>query len=191
MECNKAEIKRQLFHIALGISIVILSYFEILTLIELLTILLVGIFLAIMAKRWKIPGINWCLQTFERKNARFAGEGATFFILGCFLALGLFPKQIALASIMILAIGDSFATLIGTHWGKRKLKNKSLEGSLAGFSTGILGALIFVPIGPAFFGTLGAMAFEAVEWKFFGKNFDDNLFIPLIAGIIMYGVQAI
>jgi len=188
MKLNKQEVERQLFHLGLGVVIVLLFYFNFLTVLELFIILVVGGILAALASKWKVPGINWFLNKFEREKARFPGEGATFYVLGCFLVLGLFPRDIAFASIMILAVGDSFATLIGASIGKRKIKNKTLEGSLSGFITGFFVALIFVNVSMAFLGTLVAMIFEAFEIKLFKKTVDDNLFIPVIAAIIMYGV---
>ncbi|MBU2590123.1 MAG: hypothetical protein KKA65_00040 [Nanoarchaeota archaeon] len=191
MKLDKQELKRQLFHLGLGIVIVLLFYFNLLTELELFIILVIGGVLAVLASKWKVPGINWFLKKFEREKVRFPGEGAIFYVLGCFLVLGLFPRDIAFASIMVLAVGDSFATLVGSSLGKRKIKNKTLEGSLSGLITGFFAAMIFVSAAMAFSGTLVAMIFEAVELKLFGKTVDDNLFIPIIAAIIMYGVQII
>lgn len=191
MKLNKQEVERQLFHLGLGVAIVLMFYFKLLTVLELFIILVIGVVLAVIASKWKIPFINWFLKKFEREKVRFPGEGATFYIFGCFLVIGLLPRDIAFASIMVLAVGDSLATLIGASIGRKKIRNKTLEGSLAGFITAFFAAMIFVNASMAFLGALVAMIFEAVEIKFFGKTVDDNLFIPVIAGIIMYGVTMI
>lgn len=45
-------------------------------------------------------------------------------------------KHLVLAAILSWGIGDAFAALIGTKFGKHKIyKNKSLEGTLASFAT--------------------------------------------------------
>lgn len=186
---NWFELKRQSFHLLLGLTIAILFYFEIMSEFTLLFVLLAGIILSFISSKYPLPIIRTFLSAFERKDARFPGEGAIFFITGSLIALALFPKDIALASIMVLAFGDSMATVFGTHIGKRKIKNKSLEGSVAGLIFGFFGAWLFVDAHLAFFGCLAAMAFEAIEIRFMKQRLNDNLFIPIIAAIIMEGMR--
>lgn len=104
----------------------------------------------------------------------------------------LFPKEIAMASIMILALGDSVSHLYGLHYGKIKhpLSNaKFLEGTIAGFVAGFIGALIFLPWLEAFLASLAAMIVEAIEIKIGIGQVDDNLIIPIVAGTIVWAVR--
>ncbi|MDD4878366.1 MAG: SEC59/DGK1/VTE5 family protein [Candidatus Nanoarchaeia archaeon] len=181
------EIKRQLFHLFLGISIVLLYNFQILSARRMFIILVIGILISIASTRYKVPGIAWFLERFERKHAKFPGQGAIFFVLGCFTVIGLFPPNIASAAILVLAAGDSFSTLIGKHFGKHKMGSKSVEGTIAGIVLGFLGAFIFVPFLTAFLGAFVAMISEALDIKLFNKVIDDNLLVPVVAAIVMYG----
>lgn len=186
MHIGRLELKRQLFHLFLGIAIVLLFKFNILNVLLLSIILTVGVIASILIRKIRIPVIGWCLNTFDRGNVRFPGEGAAFYVLGCLLSLAIFPGTIAFASIMVLAVGDSFSTLIGKGFGNNKISgSKTYEGMAAGIITGFIGAVFFVPGLQAFLGSAVAMTFEAFEIKFKEHTIDDNLFIPVIAGSVM------
>jgi len=166
---------------------VLLVNYNILSIQALLIILVVGIVTSLVSKKCDVLGISWFLKKFERDNARFPGEGAIFYLTSAVFVLMAFPEKVALASIMILALGDAFSTIIGKNFGKRKItKQKTIEGMLAGIIAGFLGAMLFVSPLTAFLGSLGAMVFEAIEVKVKNVSVDDNLFIPVIASIIMY-----
>lgn len=122
---------------------------------------------------------------------KFPGKGVIFFFVGVLLSLQLFEKDIALASIMVLSLGDSVSHLIGKSFGR--IKNifngdgkKLLEGTLAGTLAGFFGALVFVPFPEAFLGAFGAMIVEVVKIDFNDLTLDDNLVVPLVAGTIMF-----
>lgn len=183
------ELKRQVFHICLGIAIVLLSKYNILSARGLFAVLIIGILLSMASSRYKLPGIKWFLEHFERKNIPYPGQGAIYFVLGSFAVIGLFPASIAYASIMILAFGDSLATVAGKYFGKRKMGDKTVEGSIAGFFAGFAGALIFVNPLAALAGSFVAMLAEALEVKLFGKVINDNILVPVVSAFIMYGVS--
>jgi dolichol kinase len=184
----KKEVKRAVFHIGLGLFIVILSFFlSVLELVALLSaILIIGLFISIISRKRDVPIVCSLLGTFEREECKnFPGKGSFYFIAGCLFALLLFETQIALASIMILAFGDSFAKIMG-HFGKIKTRfhaEKKLEGTAIGIIAGILAAMWFVTPVQAFFGTLIAMIGEYIDFEYLQIN--DNVLIPVVAGIFM------
>jgi len=184
---RKFEIRRQFFHLFLGIAIVLLYNFHVLSARRMFIILVIGILISVASSKFKVPGIAWFLERFERKHARFPGQGAIYYILGCFTVIGLFPPDIASAAILVLAAGDSFSTLIGKNFGKHRMGSKSIEGTLAGIITGFLGALVFVPALTAFLGAFVAMLAEALDIKLFNKVVDDNILVSVVAAIVMYG----
>jgi dolichol kinase len=99
-----------------------------------------------------------------------------------------------MASIMVLALGDSVSHLFGLHFGKTKhplSKTKFLEGTIAGFVAGFIGALVFARWLEAFLASLAAMLIEAVEIKIGTQQVDDNLIVPLIAGGVIWVVRLI
>ena len=129
-----------------------------------------------------------------RNNEKYGYISSNWFLLGCFLSVLLFSKEIAMLAITVLIFGDAFAALIGMKFGKHKFKNgKSWEGTLgfigasylllAGFYFAIdltlsfaAAALIVIPI----------TAVSEVYSK--QLKIDDNLLIPLIFGVLMTGL---
>ena len=189
MEKKKFEIRRKIFHIFLGTIIVLLLMFDIFNSWSLFLIIIIGCILSLVSTQIKIPGIYWFIKKFEREDIidRFPGKGILFFFIGCLLVLRLFDKNIALASIMILALGDSVSSLIGQNFGKHFINStKTIEGVIVGVIAASWMASFFVSIPQAFFGSLVAMAVEAVELKIGESNVDDNIIIPIVAGTVMF-----
>ncbi len=191
---EKFELKRQLFHAFLGLGIVALLKYGIINKEIILAVLIIGIILSSLSRNMKIPIIHQLLQEFEREKElkAFPGKGIILYIAGVYITSILFSKDIALASIMILALGDSVSHLFGLHFGKIKhplSKTKFLEGTVAGFAFGFIGALFFVRPVEAFLASLIAMIFEAVEIKIGAEQVDDNLIIPVVAGAVVWVVR--
>ena len=112
-----------------------------------------------------------------------------FFLGGALLTIRIFPKDIALASLMILTFGDSLSFLFGYFLGKVKLRFnelKNMEGILAGMLAAFLGALFFVNVIEAFFASLFAMFVEGAGLKIGVSDVDDNFIVPLVAGTVIY-----
>src|SRR3989344_7070442 len=182
----KRETERPIMHICFGLLIIFLLLFEILNTRILFFVLIFGILLSILSLKFKISIIYWFLDRFERKEQikKFPGKGVIFFVFGSLLALTLFGKDIALASIMILTLGDSISHITGSK-GKIKHflnKYKNLEGSVFGFITSFLVVLFFififnidVTILEGFFASLIGMIAEAIDIKMGLNKVDDNI----------------
>ncbi len=63
--------------------------------------------------------------------------GSTYFLFSTILTVLLFPKPIAIASLLILILSDTAAALVGKGIGRISLFGKTLEGSLAFFLTSL------------------------------------------------------
>lgn len=181
------EHKRNLFHAALGILLIVLLYYNIVNGFILFIVLCLGLALSFTAKHYHLPGIQWFLDNFERRDIH-PGKGAICYFIGVILAVYLFPKDIALASIAILAVGDSLSHYIGSNHGTIKHplnKEKLIEGSIAGTLAGFLAAWLFVSAGEAFLAAIIAMIAEAIEIELNNQLIDDNISIPLVAGVVI------
>ncbi|MDD2755801.1 MAG: hypothetical protein PHS80_09770 [Methanothrix sp.] len=174
------ELRRKLFHLFFGIFLIfILFYLGRMHLIIFLCIFLFlgGILIFVMQKGWKIPVAEWLEKTFERKNVRFPGYGAFWYVVGALLISILLSNahEIA-AAIVALAAGDSAATIfgiLGTHPLPHN-RRKTMEGSLA-FFVFSLPACLFV-------GWMGiALAAVAAIVESLDTPVDDNLLIPFAA----------
>lgn len=191
---NNIETKRQIFHICTGVALILLIHFNILNPLKIFIILVAGIILSLLSKKIKIPVAYWFLKKFEREPElrEFPGKGIIYFFVGVLLVLKLFPEDIALASIAILAFGDSISHLVGKRIGKIKhpLSDvKLIEGTLVGTLCAFIGALFFVPVLEALLASIGAMTAEVVEFEMNKKPIDDNFIVPLVAGTIMLVVR--
>src|SRR3989344_9057282 len=190
------ELKRQLMHILVGLVTVALLYYNILSSWAIFLLIVGGIILSLICKRVRVPIISFFLDQVERQEQRknFPGKGDIFFFIGVLLSLQLFERNIALASIMVLTLGDSISHMFGAQFGKIKnifngKSKKLLEGTLAGTLAGFFGAVFFVPIPEAFLGSAAAMIAEVIKIDFNENTLDDNLIVPLIAGTVMLLVQ--
>ncbi len=191
MKKIKPETKRRIFHIVNGIIFVSLIYFGIITPLILIIILVVGGTLCMLSLRYHIPILNFLLKHLERKEDMkvFPGKGSFYYVLGVLLVLVFFDKDIAMASIMIMALGDSIAPMVGNYYGKIKhplSDKKFLEGTIAGGVAAFLGALIFVAPVEAAFASIAAMIAEGINLKFSGITVNDNISMPVTAGIVIW-----
>ena len=186
---NNLEIKRKLFHIIIGLLVIVLLDIKILNVLILSIILLLGIISSILIKKKiKIPLIYWFLNKMDRDEdlKNFPGKGPIFFVLGCILSLLLFEKNLALASIMVLTIGDAVSLLFGINFGRTVNplnKKKLIEGTIIGILLSTIAATLFLNLREAFIASLFGMIIESIELRITKKIIiDDNITVPLIAG---------
>lgn len=118
-----------------------------------------------------------------REEEESSFMGSTYFIFSTILTILLFPKSIAIASLLILILSDTAAALIGRWIGKTPIFGKSLEGSAAFFLSSLLIVWIYPNLN-RFSGSLAAMGATLIE--ILPIKVDDNLTIPLVAGAIMF-----
>jgi dolichol kinase len=117
----------------------------------------------------------------EEEGSSFMGS--TYFLFSTILTILLFPKPIAIASLLILILADTAAALVGRAIGRVPIWGKTLEGSLAFFLTSMAVVWIYPGLNrcPGTFAALGATLIELLPTKM-----NDNLTIPLMAGAIMF-----
>ncbi|MGE0480614.1 MAG: diacylglycerol/polyprenol kinase family protein [Phycisphaerae bacterium] len=124
--------------------------------------------------------LGFMLRRFEHRGV----TGATFVFLASFLAIGLFPKPIALTVLYILSISDSLASLVGMRFGSIRFRGKSLEGSAAFFLSALLIAWIVFqgrPV-PALVGATVSTVAEALPLRLGRYEVNDNVWVPLVTG---------
>lgn len=119
---------------------------------------------------------------FLREHEKHGFIGSSYFVLGAVLSIVLFPKEVAIASLYILIICDATAGIVGSSWGRIRIFNKTLEGSLAFFISGMI-FVGFTMRDNLVWGTLAVIGGALVE--LLPTGLDDNFTIPLVAGAIM------
>ena len=185
-------IGRKVYHLAGGIGL--LSLYFIFSRDRAL-LFYAGFFLLVLTLdliRLNVPSINRIVLTkfssFIRASEEHRLTGTAPYVLGIGLSLYLYRMDIAAAAICFLAFGDVAATTIGERYGRTKIGNKSLEGSLAfvaaAVSVGLLLPLVGITVVPGVILT-GAIVAAGVELLPLPVN--DNLVIPLVS----WGVMAL
>ena len=101
---------------------------------------------------------------------------------GDLTSVALFSKPGAIAAISFIIVGDVAAALIGRKFGRTKIGNKTLEGSLGCLAATFLVA-VFTPGISLQVALLGALVATLVEaWP---MGVDDNVSVPLLSGLAM------
>jgi dolichol kinase len=191
------EVSRQIAHLITGLILVALIYIAsfyidtILIKILIFIILIAGLVIALASKSLRIPVIWWFLKKFEHEQdlKSLPGKGVLFMFLGAFLSLIFFPLNTALAAITILALGDSIAPLVGMYHGKIRhpfSSKRYTEGFLAGIAVSFIGAMFFVSWPQALIAATAAMVIEGLDIELRISPADDNLVIPIVAGVVIW-----
>jgi len=133
---------------------------------------------------WLFIRFKLILKAEEKK--RFLTTTTTF-LISSVLTIIFFKKEVAIYSLSFLVIGDAASALIGTYVGRIKIKNKSLEGSLAFFITCLISAALLnklsklsLPLPVLLIGVLTGAVVEVLPLPW-----DDNFTIGLSCGIVM------
>lgn len=191
------EVRRKFIHIVLGILFSILIYFDLFSLPFWGGILFLGIIFSFIFKKYQLPYISSFILAFERKEEidHFPLRGALTFLFGSILSYIIFPKFIAISAIITLFLGDSIACLYGIYFGRIKAPwspKKHLDSAMIGALCSAFLIALFFPLWKGFLAALTAIFFESIVD--FGKLpnnlirliFDDNVFIPLISGGVLF-----
>jgi diacylglycerol kinase (CTP) len=186
------EIRRKTVHLIIGFLVASLLWLQYIDAILLLCIsfFLLGFFLLLREFHCKAPTVFTLLRLFEREKhiKKFPGKSAICFLFACAITAFIFPRDIAVASILILAFGDAISNLIGHHFGRTTTPLhpiKKIEGPLVAICIAAFAASFFVPFWYAVIAATVAMILEFPEWVIFGVHVDDNLIIPLSSGLTL------
>ena len=120
-----------------------------------------------------------------REHEQFNLLGSTYLLLATLLALEIFPRPVAAATLGFTVLGDGFAALAGRAYGRHKLFGKSLEGFGAGLVACLAWACYVAVLGylPWHVVIAGALIASLVEML--PIPLDDNLAVTLAAGYAM------
>jgi HAD superfamily phosphoserine phosphatase-like hydrolase len=133
-----------------------------------------------------MASVTW--RAMRPGESRGMAWGPILFGCGIWLALRLFPLYPATVGILILAIGDSAASVLGRAFGNTMLPHnpgKSLVGSVSLFAVGVIIAMFYVSFPWALL--VGAVA-STLESLPFGAM--DNLFLPLATASVLAFARA-
>jgi diacylglycerol kinase (CTP) len=156
-----------------------------------------GMVLLLETARFRIPSLNaWLVRSWGliiRSSEVNQVTGTPFYVGASLLAIAIFPKLIALLSILFLACGDPIASMIGILYGRlgpRFGNGKSLVGTLAGVVVcAVIAGAAFLSLGLDFptwvlLTLLGGLSGGAAEML--PVEIDDNFSIPIVSGFTLW-----
>ena len=193
-----AELKRKALHLGalvIPAGIVVLGR----TVALWLLVPLAVVALAADVARGRVPvvhrSITWLFAPIMRPEEQppFGGpvvvNGATWMCVAGALCALLFPEPVAAAALAMLMVGDGAAAVVGRRFGRTRypFSEKSVEGSVAFFVTGLLAAIPFglFPADGIGLPTLALGAATAALVEAIPVPVNDNLRVPLVAGAVM------
>ena len=186
------EIKRKSIHLTgLSVPICILLFGRIYTAI----LIAIALLAALILEAGRLKGMVNLPAVRDHEQEKVAGY--IYYILGSLLTVVLFPPMIAVASMLMLSLGDAMSGLAGSV-----LENSNVRGHnerwrvkpmpivacmfLTCLAIGFLSSSITGLSFPVYLaGAIGATVADSVALVFYNRNLDDNLTIPLFAGALM------
>ncbi|MFN3813410.1 MAG: diacylglycerol/polyprenol kinase family protein [Aquificaceae bacterium] len=178
------EIRRKAFHL-LAISLwlvplltlqrkITIALFFVVIALNLLIVFKVGI------SRFKaLYDLVFYLE--RERNIKRPSIQALWANIGIFLSFLLFGSLCASAGVVLLAVGDAFAGLVGISVGRRRIFRKSLEGSLAFFFSSFFALLLLLDVKRALIISSVGTLTELLPLKL-----DDNFLIPICGSLVCF-----
>lgn len=178
----RKEVVRKLFHLT-GVTIplfyVLLS--KDFAIFYTATLLLASIFLEFIRIRAHILfPMNKILDMISRQFETTAIASYVYFCMAALIIVFFLSESAAIVGLMVALFGDAFSAIIGVRFGKHKIKDKTVEGEIAGIITVFIIAylltkniIISIILGFVF------MIFDLVNF-----GFDDNFVLPMSMSVI-------
>lgn len=149
---HKHEVPRKILHVSIGFVTLVL-YWEGVQLTQIHPVLLAMLIPILSADviRFRWPAFNRfyikCLGSFMRESeAHDQYNGVISYLAGLWVTTRFCRKDVAVMSILLLSWCDTAASTFGRLWGKytpRIRRGKSLAGTLACFTVGVVTAALF------------------------------------------------
>jgi len=183
----KQELLRKGIHACnsiIAFSLFFLDQNDVLLIVGIGTILIVVFdFLRIYTKQ--VQRIyNFLFKEVTRDFESHRLTGASYVMIGALIVLSIFESRICIPALLIMSFSDSAAAIIGKKYGKTKIFNKTLEGSLAFLLTSFVIVIFFIPDIDFTFSIIAIIASTIVELVP-KSNLDDNLLIPIVSAFII------
>jgi len=117
-----------------------------------------------------------------RQNEKKESIASTYLLISFTVITFLFKKNIVITSMLFLIISDAAAAIAGKKFGRIKIFNKTLEGSLSFLITALIIAVPVMKL-PLYQGIIGA--FTAAVIELLPVKVSDNLTVPIVSAVVM------
>ena len=182
---------RRVFHVVGGCSVAWVVYFlgpQASVTRWLFGVLLAVAFLGDLARlRWKAFN-RFVFATFSALMCpREVGRPSlTWFLLGVFLVLWVPESGVVVPSLLVLAVADPAASVVGRTWGSHPVGKGTFEGTVAFAAAAALVLSLFVGIPAALL-----IAFVVAFAEVIPGRHDDNVVIPLVTAGCLWILSAV
>jgi dolichol kinase len=182
---------RRAFHAASGLAMAlvpwVLGWPQARTIMVLSVLLVIAVALDLV--RLNVPSVNRSFFRVLRPlaSAREAAgiASSTWYLVGGILSYLLFTPQHAMLSILVLAIADPAAALVGQRFGGRRIGTGSVSGTLTFFA--VATAILLLGVGRLEVALVGLAVALLETVPGIG---DDNVVIPISTGILLTALAA-
>ena len=148
---HKHEVPRKVLHVSIGFVVVWLYVNSVRTsaVAPFLMAALIPVALTDWLRHRYVAFNRFYVSVFGAlmRESEFAGwNGVIFYLLGAWIVLFFFPKDVAVMSVLLLSWCDTAASTFGRLWGRytiRIRRGKSLAGSLAACLVGVATSFFF------------------------------------------------
>lgn len=182
------ETRRKLFHILVGTALALFYHYQLIGLAHFVAMLALALAGSFAYQQGWLRLFTPLVKAIERKQdlKTFPGIGAIYYLIGSTVSVSLYSKPIAVASILVLAWGDGIGHLLHMHGTIPSWRSyKKWEGIIGAILISTLAASFFVPFWQAALASTIALLLECIEVRIGKYKIDDNLYIPIIAGLVM------
>ncbi len=178
---------RRLFHASVGTAIPVIAYF----LPDPLPALIIGILaagsMALDLVRFRVAWLNRLflnsLSLLLKREEEARITGATYLLIAACISFLAFDKEIAVAVLLFLSLGDPSAALVGRPIPGPRIFGKSPVGTLAFVVVSLLVVALLVTTDVmAFHWVFIVAAIVAGLVELAPLPLDDNLTVPLVSG---------
>ncbi len=186
-------IHRRIFHVVTTAAVALMALGLEREVMIAISASLTGTAIVLELSRRRFPRLNeWFMaQTSvllkESESSRVLGS--TYMAAASLIVFLFFDKEIAILALMYIAVGDPLAGVVGKRYGRVKVGSKSVEGTLA-FAVGAGGvgcALIAAGLDMPYWVALGGAGVGALV-ELLPSPVDDNLTVPAMSGVVMWGL---
>lgn len=132
--------------------------------------------------QWVISHLGLVLKSEEKVQL----TASTYLLLASIAVFLLFEKYVAITSLLFLSIGDFMAAVVGKRFGRRRIFNKSLVGSLACLASCLVIGIVMTKVDNGMVlpvALAGAVSATIVE--LLPIPIDDNFTLPVVSAGIM------
>jgi len=182
-----SELKRQLIHLFAGLAAIaiVLLIGALNSLFVFAGVFFIGLVISDLIKRGcNIPFCREIVRHVQREHEKhLPGKGALVLALAIVVLLALNViyfqnEKIIIGALVVLAVGDSVAPIVGMKFGKLKIGKRSVEGTIAGIIASFLVlSFLFAPQTAFIAATFGMLA------EFLPT--DDNFAIPVVSAFAL------